>query len=58
VHLVGECHGRPLFVSVKLVHAADASTGDDELWVSTAHPLPTGFLTQARYACRFQAVGS
>lgn len=58
VHLVGECGGRPLFVSVKLVHAADAATGDDELWVSTAHPLPPGFLTQARYASRFRAVGS
>jgi hypothetical protein len=56
VHLVGKCHGR-LCVSLKLVYATMVTTGDDELR-ARGHLLPAEFLTQARYACKFRAVGS
>jgi hypothetical protein len=58
VHLVATYKDRPLFVAVKVVPAADAGSGSDEIWVSTAHPLPAGFLTQPRYASRLKAVRS
>lgn len=56
VHLVATYAGRPLFVAVKVVAAADAGSGTDEIWVSTAHPLPPDFLTQPRYCARLKPV--
>jgi hypothetical protein len=56
VHLVATYGGRPLFVAVKLVLATDAASGSDDIWVSTAYPLPPEFLTEPRYSGRFKPV--
>jgi hypothetical protein len=58
VHLVSTYGGRPLFVAVKVVAGSESGTGDDEIWISTAHSLPPSFLTQPRYAGILEAVRS
>jgi hypothetical protein len=40
--------GRPLVVAIKLVPAAAAASGSDELWISTGHPLGFDFLERKR----------
>lgn len=47
---------RAIFVALKLVAAAKSASGADELWVSTAHPLPADFLRRKRYRESLRAV--
>jgi hypothetical protein len=48
VHAVEE-QERALLVAVKLVTAVASRSGLDELWVSTAYPLPRNFLLRKRW---------
>ncbi|HEU0014143.1 MAG TPA: hypothetical protein VFQ45_10690 [Longimicrobium sp.] len=41
--------GRAVFAAIKVVAAAEAASRTDEIWVSTAHPLPRSFLSRKRY---------
>ena len=48
--------GRGVFVAIKLVPASASPHGRDEIWVSTAHPLPANFLARKRYRDTLAAV--
>jgi hypothetical protein len=46
---VAEDGARAVFTGLKVVDAAAALSGRDEIWVSTAHRLPGSFLSRKRY---------
>lgn len=48
--------GRYVCVSLKFVSAAEAHSAIDEIWVSTAFPMGSRFLTRKRWVNRFKRV--
>ena len=46
---VADDGARAVFAGLKVVEAATALSGRDEIWVSTAHRLPGNFLARKRY---------
>lgn len=56
VHLA-EDGARAVFAALKVVDAERALSGRDEIWVSTAHPLPNNFLARKRYRDSLMPLG-
>jgi hypothetical protein len=54
---VTEDDARAVFAALKVVSGASAPSGRDEIWVSTAHRLPTNFLSRKRYRDSLQPLG-
>ncbi len=48
--------GRYVCVPLKFVSASEAHSASDEIWVSTAFPMGSRFLTQKRWVNRFKSV--